>query len=216
RGDGGRSDSFYGNLKITSRVASQLNTSLTLSAAHIVQDAKPPDPHPNVITDATGTHYIFAYLNRKELSLTARVDYTISTTLTLQLYAQPFVGKGTSSVRELPHVRVGSLAVRRQGNLLERAGAREPRCRRLRCSLSAVRGYGRHEPHRRRQLQAVPLERGVALGVPPGLDALRRMDPGSTRFRRRRRPGVDARQLPAHLRPAPRQHVPGEGVILDQ
>jgi len=36
------------------------------------------------------------------LSLTARVDYTISTTLTLQLYAQPFVGKGSySNVREL-------------------------------------------------------------------------------------------------------------------
>src|SRR5205809_623109 len=102
RGDGGRSDSFYGNLKIAFRVASQVNTSLTLSAAHIVQDAKPPDPHPNVITDSTGTHYIFAYLNRKELSLTARVDYTISTTLTLQLYAQPFVGKGSySHVREL-------------------------------------------------------------------------------------------------------------------
>jgi len=115
RGDGGRSDSFYGNLKIASRVASQLNTSLTLSAAHIVQDAKPPDPHPNVITDATGTHYIFAYLNRKELSLTARVDYTISTTLTLQLYAQPFVGKGTySNVRELANRGAADYAARYQ------------------------------------------------------------------------------------------------------
>src|SRR5207248_7950637 len=47
-------------------------------------------------------------------------------------------------------------------------------------------------------------------------DALPILDPGTTRFRRRRRPGVDARQLPAHLRPAPRQHVPGEGVLLDQ
>ena len=36
------------------------------------------------------------------MSLTGRVDYTLSTVLTLQLYAQPFVSKGTySNVREL-------------------------------------------------------------------------------------------------------------------
>src|SRR5439155_1431632 len=57
------------------------------------------------ITDPTpplATHYTFAHLNQKEVSLTGRVDYTLSTTLTLQLYAQPFVSKGTfSDVREL-------------------------------------------------------------------------------------------------------------------
>src|SRR5207247_9177367 len=80
RGDGGRSDSFYGNLKIAARVASQLNTSLTLSAAHIVHDTKPPDTHTNVSTASTGTHYIFAYLSRKEWSLTPGVHYAISST----------------------------------------------------------------------------------------------------------------------------------------
>src|SRR2546428_9929988 len=53
-------------------------------------------------TDSTGTHYTFAHLNQKTVSLTGRVDYTLSTVLTLQLYAQPFVSKGTySNVREL-------------------------------------------------------------------------------------------------------------------
>jgi len=48
------------------------------------------------LVDPTGTHY-FAHLNQKEVSLTGRVDYTLSTVLTLQLYAQPFVSKGTFS-----------------------------------------------------------------------------------------------------------------------
>jgi hypothetical protein len=101
RGDGGRSERFNGNTQVTFRVASQLNTSLTLSATHNVKDVQ---PHGN-ITDATApfaTHYTFAHLNQKEVSLTGRVDYTLSTVLTLQLYAQPFVSKGTfSNVREL-------------------------------------------------------------------------------------------------------------------
>jgi len=49
------------------------------------------------------------------LSLTARVDYTISTTLTLQLYAQPFVGKGSySNVRELANPRAAAYDARYQ------------------------------------------------------------------------------------------------------
>ena len=101
RGDVGRSERFNGNVQVAFRVASQFRTSLTLSATHNVKDVQ---PH-GVITDPTppfATHYTFAHLNQKEVSLTGRVDYTLSTTLTLQLYAQPFVSKGTfSDVREL-------------------------------------------------------------------------------------------------------------------
>ena len=98
RSDGGRSERFNGNVQLNFRVASQLNTSLTLKATHNVKDVQ---PRPS-ITDSAGTHYLFAYLNQKEISLTGRIDYTVSTTLTLQLYAQPFVSKGTfSNVREL-------------------------------------------------------------------------------------------------------------------
>jgi hypothetical protein len=95
RSDGGRSESFNGNIQVTYRVASQVNTSLTLRATHNVNDVQP-------IRDAAGTHYLFAHLNQKEVSLTGRVDYTLSTVLTFQLYAQPFISKGAfSNVREL-------------------------------------------------------------------------------------------------------------------
>ena len=100
RGDGGRTTKFTGNTQVTFRVASQLSTSLTLSASHNVIDVQPRP----AITDTTThtTHYIFAHLNQKEVSLTGRVDYTLSTVLTLQLYGQPFVSKGAySNVREL-------------------------------------------------------------------------------------------------------------------
>jgi hypothetical protein len=101
RGSGGRSTGFWGNAQVTFRIASQVNTSLTLRASHNVRDLQ---PH-GVIPDSTapfGGHYTFGHLNQKELSLTGRVDYTISTVLTLQFYGQPFVSKGTfSTIREL-------------------------------------------------------------------------------------------------------------------
>jgi hypothetical protein len=85
RGDRGRSERFNGNVQVTYRVASQVNTSLTLRATHNVNDVQPiPSGR-------------FAHLNQKEVSLTGRVDYTLSTVLTLQLYAQPFVSKGDFS-----------------------------------------------------------------------------------------------------------------------
>jgi hypothetical protein len=47
-------------------------------------------------------HYVFARLDQQEASLRFRLDYTASTTLTLQAYAEPFVSKGRhSNVREL-------------------------------------------------------------------------------------------------------------------
>jgi hypothetical protein len=54
-------------------------------------------------TDSLGvTHYGFARLEQTTTALTARLDYTISPTMTLQVYAQPFISKGTySDLREL-------------------------------------------------------------------------------------------------------------------
>ena len=53
--------------------------------------------------DSTGVvHYGFARLKQTTEAITARVNYTISPTMTLQVYAQPFVSKGTySDLREL-------------------------------------------------------------------------------------------------------------------
>ncbi len=93
RGDAGRSKSFNGNAQLTYRVTSQFNTSVILSATHSVNGAQSY----NTYSDSTGVYYTFAHLNQKTASLTGRVDYTLSTVLTLQLYAQPFVSKGTYS-----------------------------------------------------------------------------------------------------------------------
>ncbi len=54
-------------------------------------------------TDALGAaHYGFARLRQTTEAVTARLNYTISPTATLQVYAQPFISKGTySDLREL-------------------------------------------------------------------------------------------------------------------
>jgi hypothetical protein len=89
-------------------VASQFRTSLILSATHRVKDIQ---PH-GTVTDST-THYTFARLDQNEASLTGRIDYTVSPTLTVQLYAQPFVSKGTySNLSELADPRAAAYADR--------------------------------------------------------------------------------------------------------
>jgi hypothetical protein len=58
-------------------------------------------------TDTSGvSHYTFAHLQQRTTSLTARVNFTASPTLTVQAYAQPFVSKGRySNIRELASPR---------------------------------------------------------------------------------------------------------------
>jgi hypothetical protein len=47
-------------------------------------------------------HYLFAHLDQDLLSFTSRLNYTATPTLSLQLYAEPFVTTGEfSNVREL-------------------------------------------------------------------------------------------------------------------
>jgi hypothetical protein len=40
------------------------------------------------------THYVFGHLDQTTVGVTARVNYTIKPTITLQIYAQPFVSAG--------------------------------------------------------------------------------------------------------------------------
>jgi hypothetical protein len=52
--------------------------------------------------DPAGAHYTFAHLKQETFSFNARMSYTMTPTLTLQFYAQPFMTKGTySDIREL-------------------------------------------------------------------------------------------------------------------
>jgi hypothetical protein len=106
RGDGGRSEEVNLNPTVTFRVASQLSMSLGVDATHNVSDVQ----WYRNFDDGTGaTHYTFAHLDQKTVKLTGRVDYTLTRNLTLQVYAQPFVSKGTyANVRELADPRAAA------------------------------------------------------------------------------------------------------------
>ena len=97
RGDLGRSTSVSASPGVDIRVGSQLSSSIGVNASHRINHTQDLNP----ITDSL-THYLFAHLDQKEVSLSFRVDYTVTPTLTVQAYAQPFVSKGHwSDVREL-------------------------------------------------------------------------------------------------------------------
>jgi hypothetical protein len=56
----------------------------------------------NFTDSAKVTHYTFAHLDQRTLSLTSRVTYTATPNLTVEFYGQPFVTTGTySNVRQL-------------------------------------------------------------------------------------------------------------------
>src|SRR6266550_4033728 len=99
KGDGGRSQSTNVNPQVDLRVSSQFRGSLSFNATHNISDAQDLNP----LTDSTGTtHYLFAHLDQLTTSMTFRIDYTATPTLTVQVYASPFVTKGRwSNVREL-------------------------------------------------------------------------------------------------------------------
>jgi hypothetical protein len=86
------------NFRVASRL--QVNIGAHLSAGTLGQQWY------GNITDAQGTHYTFARLGQRTTSLTTRVDYTMTPTLSLQVYAQPFITAGDySNLRELADPR---------------------------------------------------------------------------------------------------------------
>jgi hypothetical protein len=102
RGDGGRSTSLNLSPSLDFRVSTQFRASLGLSYSHDVNDWQ----YHGTVVDSTGTHYTFAHLDQKTASVSFRVDYTASPTLTVQAYASPFVSKGPyANVRELLNPR---------------------------------------------------------------------------------------------------------------
>jgi hypothetical protein len=86
------------NFRVASRV--QAEVGLHLSAG--VNDAQWYGNE----TDVSGTHYTFARLSQRTSAITTRLDYTMTPTLSLQLYAQPFITAGDySDLRELADPR---------------------------------------------------------------------------------------------------------------
>jgi hypothetical protein len=105
-GDGARSHSIDVSPTVDFRMGSRFSTELGLDWNWNRDDAQ---WYGNFTDSANVTHYTFAHLEQRTLSLTWRVDYTITRDMTLQLYAQPFVSKGTySNVRELADPRAAA------------------------------------------------------------------------------------------------------------
>ncbi|MBI1967936.1 MAG: carbohydrate binding family 9 domain-containing protein [Gemmatimonadetes bacterium] len=112
RGDGGRSEFVNASPYVRMRVSSRFNASVGLSLSRNRDDSQ---WFGNSTDSAGTTHYTFAHLEQKTASLSWRMDYTLTTNLSFQLYASPFVSKGQySNVRELANPRAASYTARFQ------------------------------------------------------------------------------------------------------
>src|SRR3989441_380186 len=99
RGDGGRSRSINVMPEIDLKLASRITAAIIPNYTRATNEVQPRDP----VTDLGAvTHYLFAHLEQKQLGVTLRFTYPFNASTSLQVYAQPFVSKGTySNVREL-------------------------------------------------------------------------------------------------------------------
>ncbi len=99
QGDGGRSHSISLSPEIDFKLASRVTASLSPSYSRSRNDVQPLGP----ATDSVNvTHYLFGHLEQKQFALTLRFTYPFTANMSLQVYAQPFISKGTyGNVREL-------------------------------------------------------------------------------------------------------------------
>jgi len=99
RGDGGRSQSISLMPEVDFKLASRVTAALIPNYTRSTNEVQPRDP----VTDSTNVmHSLFAHLEQKQLGVTVRFTYPFTANASLQVYAQPFISKGTySNVREL-------------------------------------------------------------------------------------------------------------------
>ena len=98
RGDAGHNHSLNLNPELDLKVASRFSSALTLSYSRNTSDNQWYGSY----TGSGVRHYTFAHLEQTTVGVTLRLNYTFAPTMSLQVYAQPFVSKGTySDVREL-------------------------------------------------------------------------------------------------------------------
>ncbi|MEO7368897.1 MAG: DUF5916 domain-containing protein [Gemmatimonadaceae bacterium] len=111
RNDEGRTHGWWLNPGANVSLGSQLSASLGVNYRSDLNDSQ---WRANFgVSGVDTTHYTFATLNQKTLSLTSRINYTATPTLSLQVYAAPFVSTGQySNWRELADPRAASYADR--------------------------------------------------------------------------------------------------------
>ncbi|HEU5050078.1 MAG TPA: DUF5916 domain-containing protein, partial [Gemmatimonadales bacterium] len=103
RNDGGRSTYLNLGPSVRLKVSTRFSSSISVNYTRNRNDSQ----WYGNFTDGAGTeHFTFAALDQKTLGVTWRLDYTFAPTASLQLYANPFVSKGSySRVRELANPR---------------------------------------------------------------------------------------------------------------
>jgi hypothetical protein len=90
--DGGRSRSSSIGPSVSLRFSTRLQLSLGTNLYRNHDDSQWYD---NITDDAGVTHYSFARLNQRTLSMSTRINYTVTPDLTLEFYGEPFVSSGT-------------------------------------------------------------------------------------------------------------------------
>ena len=104
RSDEGKSHFYYLEPQVNFRASSRFD--LTLGAFY--ESSVNDNQFRGNVPDSTGLNYTFARLEQSTFSLTSRLNFTATPTLSLQVYAQPFISTGTySDWRELADARAG-------------------------------------------------------------------------------------------------------------
>ncbi|HEX6644768.1 MAG TPA: DUF5916 domain-containing protein [Gemmatimonadales bacterium] len=112
RNDGGRSTYYNLNPSVRLNVSSRFSTTLSANYSRNKDDSQ----WFGNFTDGGGTeHFTFARLDQRTLGVTWRLNYTFTPNASLQLYANPFISKGTySDVREIADPRADAYEARFQ------------------------------------------------------------------------------------------------------
>jgi Domain of unknown function (DUF5916)/Carbohydrate family 9 binding domain-like len=112
KGDQGHAESISLQPELDLKVSSRFTTSVSANWGRNWTD----NQYFGTFADSVGTdHYTFAHLVQRTLSLTWRLGYTFTPNTSLQVYASPFITKGTySNVREIGQPRAASYHARYQ------------------------------------------------------------------------------------------------------
>ena len=110
-GDEGRSWSRELEIGVETRIGDRTSFELSAGLENRVLDAQWVANQGSTLTDTA--HFTFARLAQDQLDITARANVTLSPTLSLQVYAQPFVASGNfTDWRELADPRAREYAAR--------------------------------------------------------------------------------------------------------
>ena len=103
RSDRGRSE----DLRLTPELSLKVSTRFTTSLSTTWERNRNDIQYFGTFADQSGgLHYTFAHLEQRTLSFTWRLGYTFTPNTSLQVYASPFISRGTySDVREIADAR---------------------------------------------------------------------------------------------------------------